>query len=396
MDPRLLNRTGNLPDEQQLLLWAIRMDDLLTQSAARVLYAEQDINHSRILGTVSRKGLAPLLYRKIKKLDQKRIDPALHRALKTAYMENAARNMRMVNDLERICSELDQQKLSYIAYKGPVAGILAYNDIALRQYSDLDLMVRHQEFDRVLRFFVEMGFCIPPTFKKKELDYTRKSWRDIGVRKGNLHIDIHQMIAKGPCFFRPFDETWENCVWMKLNRDTVQTFSFEDSLVVHSINNAKDGFSSLKQFRDMAGLIYNWPDLDWDRVFLIAERRKSLNILLVSLKLANLFCGVPLPESIRVLTERPTVARKVRFYVDRLFSTGFNVDILSWYLSVPASLDTLLSKFRFYMWFAFNPAPQVHPEMFRLPGFLIPLFPFIHPFNLLFRHGRAVFSENIG
>ncbi|MFO7751219.1 MAG: nucleotidyltransferase family protein, partial [Desulfobacteraceae bacterium] len=311
-------------------------------------------------------------------------------------MENTARNMRMVNDLERICSELDRQGLSYIAYKGPVGGMLGYNDIALRQFSDLDLMIRHQEFDRVLRFFGEMGFDIPQGSRKKVIDYTGKSWRDIGASKGNLHIDLHQMMAKGPCFFRPFDETWENCVGVKLNRDTVQTFSIEDSLVVHSINNAKDGFSSLRQFRDIAGLMQEAGDIDWDRVVLIAEKRKSLTILLVSVKLAHLFCGAALPESIRVLTERRSVERKVKFYVDRLFSTGFNVDILSWYLTVPACLDTVLSKFRFYAWFASNPAPQVHPEMFRLPGYLFFLFPVLQPFNLLFRYGRAVFLKGPG
>jgi hypothetical protein len=396
MDSRLVNRIPELPDEQQILLWAIRLDDLLTQKAARILYAKQGLNHSRLLDTALRKGLSPLLYQKIKTLDQKRIDPEFRRALKTVYMENTARNMRMVNDLERICSELDRQGLSYIAYKGPVAGMLGYNDTAFRQFSDLDIMIRHQEFDRVLRFFAEMGFGFPTGFKKKVLDYTRKSWRDMGVSKGNLHIDLHQMIAKGPCFFRPFDETWKNCVELKLNRESVWTFSIEDSLVVHAINNAKDGFSSLKEFRDIAGLINNWPDLDWDRVVLGAQRRKCLNILLVSVKLAQLFCGAVLPESIRVLTQRPSVDKKVRFYVDRLFSTGLNVDILSWYLTVPACLDTVLSKIRFYVWFASNPAPQLHPEIFRLPGFLFFLFPVIHPFNLLFRYGRAVFLKAAG
>jgi len=390
---QILKRMNSVSDEFQLLLWTVRLDDHLTDNAEQIVYSEQK-DHAGIVETLGRKGLVPLLYQKIKMLDQHCIDPALLKTLQTCYMENVARNMRMVNDLERICKELEQQGVSYIAYKGPVAGKLAYNDTALRQFCDLDLMVRHQEFEEILQSFKGMGFRLSLDAPKKVIDYVRKAWRDIGMTKGHLHVDIHQQIAKGPSFFRPFDETWETCVTVQLDRASVNTFSPEDALVAHSINNAKDGFSSLKQFRDIAGLIHNHPDLDWNRVLSNAKKRRCLTILLISVKLAYLFCGVELPGRVSALTDRPAIEKKVRFYVDRLFATDFNVDILSWYLTVPACLDTVLSKFHFYVWFASKPAPRVHPEMFRLPGFLFFLFPVLHPFTLLYRYGAPIFIKS--
>ncbi|MEJ7712181.1 MAG: nucleotidyltransferase family protein, partial [Pyrinomonadaceae bacterium] len=51
-------------------------------------------------------------------------------------------NLRLTRELLEITSLLESHDISVLAFKGPTLSLLAYGDLALRQFSDLDVLVQ--------------------------------------------------------------------------------------------------------------------------------------------------------------------------------------------------------------------------------------------------------------
>ena len=386
-DHNFFERVKQLSPELQLLLWSVRVDDKLKNIPGKYLNTKRSIADIEQFKRLSfSMGLLPVFYKKLKMLDRENIDRQLYEIFKEAYMEILSRNIKLSNKLERIFQLLKKNDLDLIAFKGPMLGLIAYNDIAFRSSSDLDFMVSNDEFSRVVDELREIGFSTLFPYQKKIIKYLSRSWRDIHLTKGFYHLDIHQQFAQGPSFFRINEKNMEHSRKVKLNNIEISTFSPEDSLVLMAINCAKDGFSSLKHFRDIAGIVLNNPELNWKRLFASSKEKRSLKIVMISLKLSQIFCGLELPENVLEQTDSGTVKKKADEIADRILTSGFKTDMLTSYFSFAGSLDTILSKSRFYLWYFMYPSPHIHSGIFKLPDKLFFLIRIISPFYLFFNH----------
>ncbi len=382
-EKRFVENVLKLSPELQLLIWSVRVDDLFVELAEKYFYSESPVvDIQKLLKLSHLKGLTPLLYSKMKALDPKKINKRFTKAFKDIYFSTISDNMKLSNNIWRAVNLLRNNGLDPIPYKGPTLGIIAYGDIALRSSADIDIMIHNFEFEQAINIFVNNGYSIPVSSKKKIIKYTYKTWRDINLEKGEYHFDIHQQIEKGPEFFRPDDDAFKSCIKVKLNKKEIKTFSPEETLVIMAINCASDGYGSFKHYRDITGIIIKNPDLNWEKVFFSAGKKKSLKIVKISLKFSKLFCGLKLPEDISEAIETKSLNRFFDNLVGRLFFKNFELDILTNILTIPKSLDTVFSKIRFYFWFFLHPSPQMHPPIFRLPGKLFFLIPFISPLYL--------------
>jgi len=99
-----------------------------------------------------------------------------------------------------------------------------------------------------------------------------------------------------------------------------------------AIHCAKDGFSSLKHFRDITGIILSNPQLNWERILVSAKRKKCFRILLISLGLSQKFCGLILNSEIETeITDLSTsqYGNKNVFKVKAKYKTNEIVDIFN-------------------------------------------------------------------
>jgi hypothetical protein len=68
--------------------------------------------------------------------------------LRMQYMMNAARNMKMTAELLRILDALKEAGIKAMPLKGPVLAQQLYGDVALRQFSDLDILVAREDANK--------------------------------------------------------------------------------------------------------------------------------------------------------------------------------------------------------------------------------------------------------
>ena len=72
------------------------------------------------------------------------VPPAHAKQLKTVFQENVARNLVLMNELQSITYSLRSSGVESFPFKGPVLGLIAYDDRGLRQSVDLDILVRRR------------------------------------------------------------------------------------------------------------------------------------------------------------------------------------------------------------------------------------------------------------
>ena len=77
-----------------------------------------------------------------------------------AYLENAARNLRLYDNLCKVLKILRRDGIPVIVLKGAHLAELVYGNRALRFMGDLDLLVQKDDVMRVDALLIEMG-CTP-------------------------------------------------------------------------------------------------------------------------------------------------------------------------------------------------------------------------------------------
>jgi hypothetical protein len=71
--------------------------------------------------------------------------------LERRFATNAQRSLRLTRELARIMACLENHSVDAIPYKGPALAQAIYGDVAMRQFSDLDILIRVSDYDRADR-----------------------------------------------------------------------------------------------------------------------------------------------------------------------------------------------------------------------------------------------------
>src|SRR5580698_3772432 len=82
--------------------------------------------------------------------------------LRRRFFEISARNYRLAQEVFDLASLLQEQRIPVLAYKGPVVAMAAYGDLALRQYQDIDLVIRDRDLPKTMDLLMHRGFNLAP------------------------------------------------------------------------------------------------------------------------------------------------------------------------------------------------------------------------------------------
>jgi hypothetical protein len=92
------------------------------------------------LALAERNRLLPLAHRVLAE-EEERVPATVRSRLRSAYAANARHALALSGELRRLMDALHAEGIPALAYKGPALAVRAYGHLALRTYSDLDLLV---------------------------------------------------------------------------------------------------------------------------------------------------------------------------------------------------------------------------------------------------------------
>lgn len=309
------------PEFQALLACArTRLDPAYASSIGSAVCARLD--HARFLSLATAHTVAPLVYRNLKATCWNDLPAAFRAELENYVAANAGRSRFLTAELIRLLQVFESTGIQAVPFKGPALAASAYGDIALREFSDLDILVRQRDLAPVARILQERGYqprergahTLRAAFLRNECE--QGFW---GLGDSTL-VEIHWRLAQRYFDFPfPLESLWGSLVETEIEGARVFAFPPEDQLLFLCVHGARHLWSHLKWICDVAEQIRAFPGLDWQLAFHQAALARNERTLLLGLALAQRLLGADLPTWVRTRVDRcPGFAPVIADIIERL------------------------------------------------------------------------------
>jgi len=327
------------------------------------------------------------------------LPPQIRSSLESAYSTNFRRGLWFASELMRITRQLALNHVRAIPYKGAVLAQSAYGDLALRNFSDLDLLISPADFEQAKRALSQIGYLPTKTFTPA----VEHLWLKTGYERsfdgpGGKHlVELQWAIlpyfyAIDPASFQ-FDDLWSRTGRIVLGTSDdsgVRLLSAEDSLLVLCVHAAKHLWTRLIWIADIAhGL--RAPDLDLALVVSQARALGIARILAISLWLAKRLFQTSVPAPADELIARDQDAPRFgKEFVARLSScTSYDFESTEYFSHILQMRERARDRRR-YLWRLIWTPGQGDIDALSLPEMLFPLYRGIRVARLL---GKLVQSR---
>lgn len=339
-----------------------------------------------LMDEAGRHALAPLLHWCIEKGCPDVPPPAISRTLRAGFLANAQRNLLFSSELLRLTAAFDRTSLPVVPFKGPVLAWTLYDSPALREMSDLDLLVAPADLARARDVLLYEGYtdAYPGTeirFWCNEMPLIRHD--------SQVVVDLHWELA--PPYFRFMLDVSGFRARLRsvpIAGQPVAAFSTDDLLIFLCVHGAKHGWSSLSWLCDLARLIDRCA-IDWDAVFSYASSHRASTILFLGVMLASDLLGCELPPEVRHRCRSSETAISLAIAIRSQFCEHqhLRARVIQFRL-----LDRTRDKVRLALGFL-KPDPFDLAGL-RLPAILFPIYYLTRPFRLVAKYARLVLSAN--
>jgi hypothetical protein len=378
-------------DEKQLLLCCgrVRMQPAI---AERIRYlASRPLDWDYLFSEAAENSLIPLLYLQLNGFAAEQVPAQQMDRLNMAARANTVRSLFLTAELIRVMDALVSRGVRAIPYKGPTLAAQAYGDVTLRQFGDLDIILRHADLPKAHEAMLGLGYR--PKFAwilspdvAASLVPVEYSYRD-EARQTLVELQTERSLRHFPAPSN-LDELTQQLVSVSLSGHEIRTFSPEDSLAILCVHGSKDFWERLSWIVDISEMVQSHESLDWVEVFRSAESFRARRMLCVGLALAADLFDTALPVEIATRVKSDHVAAELAAQIEqRLLSRELPPLSVSGRFRfrrrmVPGAFD----GWRYALRLATVPAEEDW-EMVRLPGPLALLYIALRPLRLLRKYG---------
>ncbi len=384
------------PEVDLLLCCADTSIDAARAERIRTLL-RTDLDWGYLLQTAGRHGVMPLLSRSLHTGFPADVPQTILEELRHRSRANAARNLFLTDELLKLLTLLEAHTISALPYKGPALAASIYGNLALREFSDLDILVHERDYQRAQCLLSTSGYRLMNAFEW-ESTYLNDS--------GRVAVDLHQRMTPRE-FPSPlqFQDLWKRRQQMALLGTTVSTLSPEDTLLMLAVQTTKDAgtpYLQLARICDISQLLRAFPDLDLTALLRKSKQLGGERMVLFSLCLAHNLLGTPLPQHIvQKVRTQPTIDKLVVFADQRLFNCGergadnqWSINQFRW-LARERLRDKLLPYYLRYVHSVLVPC-SLDREFLALPHGFAFLYYGIRPIRLLCKYSLLLFKGHLG
>ena len=280
--------------------------------ALRTALARPGLDLHRAGALARHHGLAPLLIHHALAHGRDLLPVEVSERWKAFAAHNALRNLRTVADLHELLAVLHRGGIEAVPYTGPALAALLYGNLSLREYVDLDVLVRPADVARASDLLAAAGFvphfALPPARLRA---HVRLSYVQLFERPGHAAVELHWNVT--PRFFSlPVDveALWPRLRPLSLGGRPVLAPAADDLLLLLAAHGAKDGWQRLEWVAAIAEVARD-PSLDWGRALAGADRIGGLRLVRVALGLAQALCAAPLPGPVAAGVDSDAAARRL-------------------------------------------------------------------------------------
>lgn len=381
------------PEHELLFCCARTHVDEVTAERIRVLL-QRDVDWTYLQQAAFRHRVLPLVYSTLSTVCPEAVPEPVLEELSDQFHAHVGRNLLLAGELLKLLKLLEKHGISGVPYKGPALAVAAYGDLALRWFSDLDILIHREDFPRVKAALVARGYRAQPQGAPLQLSATQEAvylrhYPDCSFipPDGRVTVEIHWAFTSK--FFRfQLDPKplWQRLEYIDLLGSSIPALPAEELLLVLCAHGTKHHWGRLSWICDIAELLRSYPTLNWERVFEQAVALGGERMLLLGLFLAHTLLGSPLPAIAedRLQADRIVRLLAARVYADLFYDPGIYGDrfVFGHILFHLQARERLRDRLEYILHFL--TAPTVHDwALVPLPQRLTFLYYLLRPLRLL-------------
>jgi hypothetical protein len=411
----LINRANRSP-EFELLLCCARTS-LTQQQAERIeTLLQQSIDWQFVIELAVAHGVMPLLAKSLNTVCPEAIPNEVLQQLRIYCYQLTLKNLSLTGELCKLIQLLNRHNIPAIPFKGPLLAVSVYGNVALRQFSDLDILVRPQDFLAARTLLMsKAGYCAKESHfltTAQELAYLQSSYEcSLFSPDQQVVIDLHQELSGGTFFSYPvqFEQLWERLEPISTIGNKLHSLSSDDLLLYLCVHGAKSRWERLGWICDVAELIRVQPQIDWEQVFEKAKTSNCERMLLLGLQLAHTLLDTPLAEAIAQQIQADSTCQLLATQVCEQIQSNtqgltkkFTLKMLMFQLRVlDRQSDRRDCCYQSFVWHGLKPLYRlINPtlrdyQFLPLPQFLHIIYYFIRPFRLVYEYGKTLQKQGL-
>lgn len=301
-------------------------------------------------------------------------------------------NMERLRELMTLVEHLQADAIPVMPFKGPVLAGEYYDDLAHRQYGDLDLLVHRDDVLRAKQVLLARGYQpyrdLTPDEEAAFID-SQMAYEFIREEDGAI-VEVHWAFIHEIHGFRLDPErVWRAAQTVHLGGQPVHTLAPRDLIIYLAAHGSKHGWYRLLWTCDLDRVVRAHHDVDWRAIREHARRIGSARALRLGLHVAHRWLGTPIPDALA-----DGVASD-----DKLQAMGDYVEAQWLFADHRPTDDTVAARARFFLrtrerwrdrwayyrhllWIAVTPTEKDR-AMVALPPALSALYYLLRPIRLL-------------
>jgi len=311
--------------------------------------------------------------------------------------------MVLYEHFRKITDSFSLQGIPVIALKGIYLSEWLYQDIGLRQFSDIDLLVKEEDGEKCISILREFGYKqydnTVSEFVGSQLEIVHYFPMILNGVSVELHIKLHK---KNESYDLNINNLWLNSQVVNLNYSLVHALNQNDLLIhlcVHLDKHFKGADVQFTCFNDITNILCKYSNtMNWTVLVEACRLYKCEDVVFKYLLLVNKYMNAPVPSFI---------VQKYAYLLlekDELLFFKYLGGYTGSFTAVPThfqnlnKLETLSDQFR-YIWDLLFP-----PKSFMIPKYNIKhhsLIPFYYPYRYfagfkgIIRYIKDSLSKNV-
>jgi len=258
-----------------------------------------------LITTIIERGIGPLFYIKLSIIsNSQQIPEPVKIKLKQAYYKTFSRSTILYEHFRNIIKVFNLHTIPVIALKGIFLSEWLYQDIGLRQFSDIDLLVKEEDGKRCITILEQLGY------KKQQSDklsvfveskfeivhYPPMTLNGVSIE---IHIRLHQNTESYNVII---PQLWKSSNKSIINGVQVNSLAINDLLIylcLHLDKHFRSGHVQFTCFNDITNIVDVYSkSIDWHAFKLTCRLFKCEDTVFKYLVLIHKYMNAPVPSDI--------------------------------------------------------------------------------------------------
>jgi hypothetical protein len=261
---------------------------------------QEGINWPILLALAKQHEIRPILRQSLKSVCWDSVPQTIRHELDHFYTTNVQRSLLFTAELLGLLGIFQQNGIPFAIFKGVVLSASLYGDPALREFSDLDIIVHEEDVSKVENILTAARY--QPDFPDKDYRSAFLSYQGqyaFRNKQTGTSVDLHwRLSGKGEPFPLNPREIWPKLRYETICDCSIPTLAHDDLALLLAAHGTREGWRYLKWTCDFAEILRKYQDINWITVLGRAERSNCSRSLQLAMVLASTLLDAPAPPEL--------------------------------------------------------------------------------------------------